>query len=152
MPFTGSPEPGKPVLPSFLTPPVVAAAVWVSITPYVATDASTLDRALVGPVPGGVALLFAVWDYVLWRRRGRPWHDWAVICLLLPAIAAGVWIGVGALVLDAGLSRTELLGIAVGPGIALVGLLTTVISYHGRHHPDEFRAQAPELDAERMDG
>jgi hypothetical protein len=63
-----------------------------------------------------------------------------VILLLLPAIAAGVWIGIGALALDAAFSREELLGIAVGPGIALVGLLTTTISYHGRHHPDEFRS------------
>lgn len=138
MPFSGSRAPGKSVLPSFLTPPIVAAASWVSIAVYVWTDASALDRALIGPVPGGVALAFAVWDYALWRRRGRPWHDWAVILLLLPAIAAGVWVAVGALVLDAGLSRAELLGIAVGPGVALVGLLTTTISYHGRHHPDEY--------------
>ena len=59
--------------------------------------------------------------------------------LLLPAIAAGVWVAVGALVLDAGLTREQLLAGAVGPGVALVGLLTTTISYHGRHHPDEYR-------------
>jgi hypothetical protein len=137
MPFTGSREPGKSVLPSFLTPPIVAAAVWVSIAPYVWTDASTLDRVLAGPVPGGVALVFSLADYVLWRRRGRPWHDSAVILLLLPAVAAGVWVAIGALALDAGFSREELLGIAVGPGVALVGLLTTTISYYGRHHPGE---------------
>jgi hypothetical protein len=130
---------GKSVLPSFLTPPILVAAVWVAIAVEVWPDASALDRALVGPLPAAVVLVFALWDYVLWRRRGRPWHDWHVILLLLPAIAAGVWVGIGALVLDAGFSRAELLGLAVGPGIALVGLLTTAISYHGRHHPDEYR-------------
>jgi len=140
MPFTGSREPGKPVLPSFSTPAIAVAAAWVAIAPEVWTDASTLDRALIGPVPGGVALALALGDYVLWRRRGRPWHDWHVILLLLPAIAAGVWAAIGALVLDTAYSRAELLGAAVGPGIALVGLLTTTVSYHGRHHPDEYRA------------
>lgn len=139
MPFTGSREPGRSVLPSFLTPPVAVAAVWVAIAPYVLTDAGTLERALIGPVPGGVALVFALADYALWRRRGRPWHDWHVILLLLPAIAAGVWVAVGALVLDAGLTAAELLAAGVGPGVALVGLLTTTVSYHGRHHPDEYR-------------
>jgi hypothetical protein len=137
MPFTGSREPGRSVLPSFLTPAISAAALWVAIAVYAWTDASTLDRSLIGPLPAGVVLACSLWDYVLWRRRGRPWHDPAVIVLLLPAIAAGVWVAVGALVLDAGLSRTELLGVSVGPGVALVGLLTTTISYHGRHHPDE---------------
>ena len=126
---------GRSVLPSFLTPPVVATAVWVSIAPFVWTDAATLDRTVIGPVPGAVVLAFSLWDYSLWRRRERPWHDWAVIVLLLPAVAAGVWVAVGALALDAGLSREQLLAIAVGPGVALVGLLTTTISYHGRHHP-----------------
>ena len=69
-----------------------------------------------GPVPGGVAAAFAWGDYALWRSRGRPWHDWHVIVLLLPAIAAGVWVAVGALVLDAGLTREQLLAEAVGPG------------------------------------
>jgi hypothetical protein len=127
----------KGVLPSFLTPAVAIVAAWVSIAPYVWSNASTLDRTLIGPLPGTVVLVFAVGDYLLWRRRGRPWHDWAVILLLLPAIAAAVWIAVGALVLDAGLSRDELLGISVGPGVALVGLVCTLISYHGRHGPDE---------------
>lgn len=139
MPFTGSREPGRSVLPSFLTPPVAVAAGWVAVAPYVLTDAGTLERALIGPVPGGVALVFALADYALWRRRGRPWHDWHVILLLLPAIAAGVWVAVGALVLDAGLTAAELLAAGVGPGVALVGLLTTAVSYHGRHHPDEYR-------------
>jgi len=130
---------GTSVLPSFLTPPVLAVAAWVAVAPYVWSDASTLHRAVLGPIPGGVVLGCALADYVLWRRRGRPWHDWQVIVLLLPAIAAGVWVAVGALVLDAGLTREQLLPTAVGPGVALVGLLTTLVSYHGRHHPDEYR-------------
>ena len=106
-----------------MTLAAVAVAVWVAAAPYVWGDLDSLERAVLGPVPGGVAAAFACWDYALWRRRGRPWHDWQVIVLLLPAIAAGVWVAVG----------------AVGPGVALVGLLTTTISYHGRHHPDEYR-------------
>jgi hypothetical protein len=129
---------GRSVLPSFLTPPVIAIAIWVAVAPYAWTDAEALDRAVIGPVPGAVVLVFCLWDYALWRRRGRPWHDWAVIVLLLPAIAAGVWVAVGALVIEAGLTREQLLAIGVGPGVALVGLLTTTISYHGRHHPGEY--------------
>ncbi len=139
MPSTGSREPGKSVLPSFAVPPIAAAALWVIVAPLVWTDASALERAVLGPVPGAVALACALADYALWRARGRPWHDWHVILLLLPAIAAGVWVAVGALILDAAYSREELLGLSVGPGVALVGLLVTVISYHGRHHPDEYR-------------
>jgi hypothetical protein len=30
----------------------------------------------------------------------------------------------------------------VGPGIGLVGLLCTLIAYHGRHHPLEGRDEA----------
>lgn len=136
MPSTGPPERGKSVLPSFALWPILAAALWVAIAPWIWVDASGGEKAAIGSIPGGVAAVFAVADYVLWRRRGRPWHDWAVILLLLPVIAAGVWVAIGALVLDLGLSRDELLGIAVGPGIALVGLGCTTISYHGRHHPD----------------
>ena len=138
MPFTGSREPGRSVLPSFATPPILAAAIWVSVAVFVWPSASTLDKVVTGPVPGAIVIVFTFFDYVLWRWRGRPWHDWAVIVLLLPPIFAGVWIAVGALVLEAPFSRNELLGISVGPGVALVGLLTTVISYHGRHHPDEY--------------
>jgi hypothetical protein len=127
------------VLPSFATPPILAVALWVTVAPYAWGEASTAHRAVLGPVPGAVVLAFALADYVLWRRSGRPWHDWLIIVLLLPAIAAGVWVAVGALVLDAGFTREQLLGMSVGPGVALVGLLTTVISYHGRHHPDEYR-------------
>jgi hypothetical protein len=139
MPFTGTREPGRSVLPSFLLWPTLAAAAWAAAAPYVwVEDASGRNAALAGALPGAVAFGFTLADYLVWRRRGRPWHDWTVIVLLLPAIAAAVWIAVGALVLDAELSREELLAAAVGPGVALVGLLTTTISYHGRHHPDEY--------------
>ncbi len=139
MPSTGSRAPGKSVLPSFLLWPVLAAAAWVSIAVYVWPSATTFEKLVTGPLPGAVVFALALADYAVWRRRGRPWHDWLVILLLLPPILAGVWIAIGALVLDAPFSRNELLGIAVGPGVALVGLLTTTISYHGRHHPDEYR-------------
>ena len=127
------------MLPSFTTPAAIAVAAWVAVAPYVWGELSGVERAVLGPVPGGVAAVFAWGDYALWRSRGRPWHDWDVIVLMLPAIAASVWVAVGALVLDAGLTREQLLAEGVGPGVALVGLLTTTISYHGRHHPDEYR-------------
>ena len=124
-----------------MTLAAVAVAIWVAAAPYAWDELDSLERAVLGPVPGGVTAVFACWDYALWRRRGRPWHDWQVIVLLLPAIAAGVWVAVGALAIDAGLTREQLLAGAVGPGVALVGLLTTTISYHGRHHPDEYRLE-----------
>jgi len=131
--------PGTSVLPSFTTPASIAAATWVAVAPYVWGELSGLERVVLGPLPGAVTAVFAGADYALWRRRRRPWHDWHVIGLLLPAIAAGVWIAVGALILGAPLTREQLLAVAVGPGVALVGLLTTTVSYHGRHHPDEYR-------------
>jgi hypothetical protein len=132
--------PGESVLPSFTTPAILAGALWVAVGPYAwPTGATARDAALLGPLPGGVALAFALCDYALWRRRGRPWHDWQVILLLLPAIAAAVWVTAGAAVLDAGLSRPQLLSLSIGPGVWLLGLLTTTVSYHGRHHPDEYR-------------
>jgi peptidoglycan/LPS O-acetylase OafA/YrhL len=76
-------------------------------------------------------------DYVLWERRNRPWHDWTVI--LLPAILAAVWIAVGGLVTGVERSDEARLLLEVGPGVALTGLLCTLISYHGRHHPLENR-------------
>jgi hypothetical protein len=48
-----------------------------------------------------------------------------------------VWIGVGGLLLDVDRTDSERLLYEVGPGIGLVGLLCTLISYHGRHHPFE---------------
>ncbi len=139
---TGSRERGRPqgtsVLPSFALWPVLLIGAWVCVGPFLA-DAPSWQQVVLGPLPGAVVVAFTTADYALWRRRGRPWHDWAVIALLLPPIFASVWVAIGALVLDAGYTREELLGIAVGPGVALVGLLCTTISYHGRHHPDEFR-------------
>jgi hypothetical protein len=90
-----------------------------------------------GILPAAVVVALVAVDYALWERRGRPWHDWSVILLLLPAIFAAVWITVGGLI--TGVERTdgERLAFEVGPGVALVGLLCTLVSYHGRHHPDE---------------
>ena len=130
----------RSVLPSFLLPPTVLVAAWAAVAPFVLGEASTGERLVTGTIPGTVAAFFALADHELWRRRGRPWHDWLVILLLLPAIGAAVWITVGALILDLRLGRDELLAGSVGPGVALVGLLCTTISYHGRHHPAERRS------------
>jgi hypothetical protein len=112
------------VLPSWLTPPVAAIGVAV---------AAASGEVLTGVVPGILAAAFAVADYALWRRRGRPWHDRDVIVLLLPALACAVWIGVGGLVLGVDRSDEARLLLEVGPGVTLTGLITTLISYHGRH-------------------
>src|SRR5688572_21117116 len=84
-------------------------------------------EALTGVLPAVVVLVLVLGDYHLWERRGRPWHDWTVILLLLPAIAAAVWIAVGGLA--TGIERTDAARLAyeVGPGVALVGLLCTLI-------------------------
>jgi hypothetical protein len=92
---------------------------------------------LTGILPAILVLVLAVADYTLWSRRKRPWHDWTVILLLLPAILAAVWIAVGGLVTDVERSDEARLLLEVGPGVALTGLLCTLISYHGRHHPSE---------------
>ena len=131
--------PGEGVLPTWLLGPTLAAALWVAAGFYAFVDATSAECTWAGGLPAAVVLACTLADYRLWLKRGRPWHDWAVIGLLLPAIAAAAWITVGGLVLDLGLSREELLGVEVGPGLALVGLLSTTISFHGRHHPDEKR-------------
>jgi hypothetical protein len=112
------------MLPTWLTPPIVAIAV---------TVAAASQELVTGIVPGLLTALFGAADYALWRKRARPWHDRGVIVLLLPALACAVWIGVGGLVLDVGRSDDARLLLEVGPGIALTGMITTVISYHGRH-------------------
>ena len=95
------------------------------------------EEVWTGILPAVLILALAAGDYVLWERRNRPWHDWTVILLLLPAILAAVWIAVGGLVTGVERSDEARLLLEVGPGVALTGLLCTLISYHGRHHPLE---------------
>lgn len=111
-------------LPSWLTPPIVAIGVAV---------AAASEEFLTGILPGILAAAFAAADYALWLKRGRPWHDRDVIVLLLPALACALWIGVGGLVVGVDRSDEARLLLEVGPGVALTGLITTLISYHGRH-------------------
>jgi len=117
-------------MPRYLTAGAVLGALCVAVLS---------GEILTGALPAGVVLALVLVDYARWERRGRPWHDWTVILLLLPAIAAAVWIAVGGLAM--GVERTDgaRLAYEVGLGVALVGLLCTLISYHGRHHPDEGR-------------
>ena len=117
------------MLPTWLLPPTLGVAAWVAAAG--AADGNVLAEAL----PGALVLPFALGDWVLWRHRGKPWHDWTVILLLLPAIFAAVWMGVGGLLLDVTRTDSERLLYEVGPAIGLVGLLCTLISYHGRHRP-----------------
>jgi hypothetical protein len=112
------------VLPTWLTPPIAAIGIAV---------AAASQEVLTGVLPGALGAVVAVADYALWRQRGRPWHEPAVIVLLLPALACAVWIGVGGLVLGVERSDEARLLLEVGPGVALTGLITTLISYHGRH-------------------
>ena len=87
--------------------------------------------------PAALVALLALVSYVHWERYGRPWHEWTVILVVLPAILVSVWIGVGGLILDVARTNDQRLVYEVGPGIGLVGLLCTLIAYYGRHHPDE---------------
>jgi hypothetical protein len=118
-------------LPRYLTAGAVALALWVAIGSR---------EVLEGILPALVVLVLAVVDYRLWTTRGRQWHDWTVILLLLPAILAAVWIAVGGLVTGVERSDEARVLLEVGPGVALTGLLCTLISYHGRHPPDEQQA------------
>jgi hypothetical protein len=129
--------PGEGVLPSWLLGPIVAMAIWSATGFYALVDASSADCTWAAGLPATVVLVFAIADWRLWLAREKPWHDWRVIVLIQPAIAAAVWLTIGGLVLDLGLTREELLGVEVGPGMALVGLLTTTVSYHSRHRPQE---------------
>jgi hypothetical protein len=115
-------------VPRYLTAGALALAAWVAVAS---------GEAWTGVVPAAVVLVCAAADYALWRRKGRPWHDWPTIGLLLPAILASVWIAVGGLALGVERSDGARLAVEVGPGVALTGLLCTLISYHGRHHPHE---------------
>jgi hypothetical protein len=115
-------------VPRYVTAGAVAVAAWVAVA----------SRELwTGVAPAAVVVVAAAVDYGLWTRKGRPWHDWTTILLLLPAIAAAVWIAVGGLVLGVSRSNAERLLLEVAPGVALTGLLCTLVSYHGRHHPNE---------------
>jgi len=111
-----------------LTFGAVVLALWV---------AAASGEVLTGILPALLVLVLAIGDYGLWEGRSRPWHDWSVILVLLPAILAAVWIGVGGLVIGVERSDDARLLLEVGPGVALTGLLCTLISYHGRHHPLE---------------
>jgi hypothetical protein len=118
-------------LPKYLAAAAVALALWVAVCS---------GEIWTGMFPGALIAGLVLVDYWLWERRNRPWHDWTVILLLLPAIFAAVWIGVGGLLVDVSRADSGRLLYEVGPGIGMVGLLCTLISYHGRHSPLERRA------------
>ena len=113
-------------LPAALTPALAAVGVAV---------AGGSERTVTGILPGVVAALAAVVADALWRRRGKRWHDEPVIVALLPALAAGLWLGVGGTLLHVHRSEVARLLLELGPGLAVTGLATTLISYHGRHPP-----------------
>ena len=113
-------------MPRYLTAGAIVLAVWV---------AARSGETWTGTVPGTFVAVLALVSYVHWEGRGRPWHDWTVILVVLPAILASVWIGVGGLILDVSRTDDQRLLYEVGPAIGLVGLLCTLISYYGRHHP-----------------
>jgi hypothetical protein len=115
-------------VPRYLTAASLALALWV---------VAASGEVVTGVLPALVVLVLAAADYMLWERRGRPWHDWTVIVLILSPIFSAVWIAVGGLVTGVDRSDEARLLVEVGPGVALTGLLCTLISYHGRHHPDE---------------
>lgn len=121
------PRPGSGVgLPDALTPATVAVCAWGA--------ASGEWLAAVGPAV--VAAVCVALDYALWLRRGKPWHDPLVIVLLLPALAAALWLAIGGTVLDDGHGDAARLLLEIGPGLALTGLVCTLVSYHGRHRPE----------------
>ncbi|MBD0318125.1 MAG: hypothetical protein ICV71_06320 [Thermoleophilia bacterium] len=117
-------------MPRYLTIAALVGAAWVLVTH---------DSFLAEGLPALLVLFGAAASYGVWHVRARPWHDWTVIVLLLPGIASAVWIAVGGLVIGVEHSDEARLLLEVGPGVALTGLLCTLVSYHGRHHPDEAR-------------
>jgi hypothetical protein len=119
-------------VPKYLTAGVFLLAGWVVLA----------SGELYAGAPAAAALVLAAIAYAYWEKRGRPWHAWTVIVLLLPAIGSAVWIAVGGLILDTERSNEARLLYEVGPGVGLTGLLCTLVSYHGRHHPRE-RADEP---------
>ena len=118
-------------MPRYLTAATVVLALWVAVAS---------GEPWTGVLPAAIVLALAVIDYAVWERRTRPWHDWTVILLLLPAIFSAVWIGVGGILLGVERGDEGRLVLEVGPGIGLTGLLCTLISYHGRHRPGEASA------------
>jgi hypothetical protein len=110
-----------------LAPAALAVCAW----------AAAIGDWLVCAVPAAVGFASVGAAYATWRRRGRPWHDWTVIALLLPAVAAGVWLTIGGTILDPDASRMHRLLWEIGPGLALTGLVCTTLGHHGKHHPDE---------------
>jgi peptidoglycan/LPS O-acetylase OafA/YrhL len=120
--------PGAAVaLPDALTPAVLAVCVWGAAS----------DEWAAAIVPSLVAAVFVGCSYGLWIRRGRPWHDRLAIVLLLPALAAALWLAIGGAVLGDRHGDGGRLLLEVGPGLALTGLVCAVAGYHGRHHPDD---------------
>ena len=115
-------------MPRYLTAGAVALALWVAIASR---------EPWTGVLPALVVVAVALADYRVWTAKGRPWHDWTTILLLLPGIFAAAWIAVGGLVTGVERSDEARLLLEVGPGVALTGILCTLVSYHGRHHPDE---------------
>ena len=115
-------------MPKYLTAASLLLALWVALSS---------GEVLTGSLPAAVLAGATTTGYAVWMQRGRRWHDGAVILLLLPAIASAVWIAVGGLVTGVERSDEARLLREVGPGVGLTGLLCTLISYHGRHHPDE---------------
>ena len=122
----------------YLTAGVVVLAVWVVLA----------SGEIYAVLPAALALFFALAAHLVWEKRRRPWHDWTVIALVLPAIAAAVWLAVGGLILGTERSDEERLLFEVGPGVGLTGLLCTLVSYHGRHHPAEGSAADVQIHAE----
>ena len=122
------PRRGARAAPRYLTIGAVALALWVAAASGELLTGILPARPGARPRGGRLRPLGA---------RKRPWHDWTVILLLLPAILAAVWIAVGGLVTGVERSDEARLLLEVGPGVALTGLLCTLISYHGRHHPLE---------------
>ncbi len=76
-------------MPRYLTLASIILAFWVAFSS---------SEILTGGLPAAIVIGTAIADYRTWTHRDRPWHDWAVIVLLLPAIAAAVRIAVGGLI------------------------------------------------------
>jgi hypothetical protein len=114
-------------LPDALAPAALAVCVWGAASAE--WLAAVFPAAVAGVAVGG--------GYALWVRRGRPWHDPLAIVALLPGLAAALWLAIGGTVLGDGRGAAGRLLLEIGPGLALTGLLCTMLAYHGKHHPAE---------------